>query len=122
MEMLERMTSLEQRAVSFKIKKNCKEQFIREFNKEFENDFQLYSKLEIVESGLFGNGKENELFKDAIGDFIAIAENSNKCIITDGDEVLKSQYAGYSDDEIYVPLIINAKIVIKKIKFVTAFV
>lgn len=108
-EMLERTTSLEQRAVSFKIKKNYKEQFIREFNKEFGNDFKLYSKLEIVESSLFGYGKENELFKEAIGDFIAIAENSNKCIITDGDEVLKSQHAGYSDNEIYVPLIIIDK-------------
>ncbi len=109
MKMLERTTSLEQRAVSFKIKENDKEQFAKEFNKKFGEDFKLYSKSEIIESHLFGDGKENELFKDAIGDFIAIAENSNKCIITDGDEVLKSQHAGYSDDEIYVPLIVIDK-------------
>lgn len=30
-------------------------------------------------------------------------------IITDDDEVLKSQHAGYSDDEIYVPLIVIDK-------------
>ncbi len=106
MEMLERTTSLEQRAVSFKIKKEYKKQFIKEFNKNFDKDFKLCSYLEIIESHLFGYGDENELFRDAIGDFIAIAENSNKCIITDGDEVLKSQHAGYSDDEIYVPLIV----------------
>ena len=109
MEMLGRTTSLEQRAVSFKIKKEYKEQFIKEFNKNFDNDFKLYSQSEIIKSHLFGYGDENELFRDAIGDFIAIAENSNKCIITDGDEVLKSQHAGYSEDEIYVPLIVIDK-------------
>lgn len=109
MEMLERTTSLEQRAVSFKIKKDDKERFVKEFNKNFDKDFQLYSKSEIIGHHLFGYGDENELFRDAIGDFIAIAENSNKCIITDGDEVLKSQHAGYSNDEIYVPLIVIDK-------------
>lgn len=109
MEMLERTTSLEQRAVSFKIKKGYEEQFVREFNKEFRNDFELYSKAEILESHLFGYGEENELFKEAIGNFIAIAENSNKCILTDGDNEHKSQHAGYSDDEIYVPLIVIDK-------------
>lgn len=109
MEMLERTTSLEQRAVSFKIKKEYKEQFVKEFNKNFDKDFKLYCQSEIIKSHLFGYGDENELFRDAVGDFIAIAENSNKCIITDGDEVLKSQHAGYSDDEIYVPLIVIDK-------------
>lgn len=109
MEMLERTTSLEQRAVSFKIKENYKEQFIKEFNKNFGEEFKLYPKSEIIEHHLFGYGEENELFREAIGDFIAIAENSNKCIITDGDEVLKSQHAGYTDDEIYVPLIVIDK-------------
>ncbi len=108
-EMLERTTSLEQRAVSFKIKKDYKEQFAQEFNENFGKEFKLYSKLEIIENHLFGDGQENELFREAIGDFIAIAENSNKCIITEGDEVLRSQHAGYSDDEIYVPLIIIDK-------------
>lgn len=109
MEMLERTTSLEQRAVSFKIKKDYKEQFVKEFNKSFGKYFKLYSKEEIVECHLFGDGKENELFQEAIGDFIAIVvgeEDANKCIVTQGDEVLKSQHAGYSEDEIYVPLII----------------
>lgn len=107
--MLERTTSLEQRAVSFKIKSKEKEQFVQEFNDNFGRDFTLYSKIDIINSHLFGYGKENELFLDAIGDFIAIAENSNKCLITDGDELLKSQHAGYSEDEIYIPLIVVDK-------------
>lgn len=106
MEMLERTTSIEQRAVSFKIKKDKKEQFVEEFNKNFGKDFNLYSQLEILASHLFGYGEENELFREAIGDFIAIAETSNKCIITDGDKVVKSQHAGYSENEIWIPLIV----------------
>ncbi len=71
--------------------------------------FKLYNKEEIIESRLFGDGDVNELFEDALGDYIAIAESSNKCILTKGDDELVSQHAGYTDDEIYVPLIIIEK-------------
>jgi len=106
MKMLERTTSLEQRAVSFKVKEEYKDAFPKEFNKRFRRDFVLYTKQEILDSKLFGNGEENELFRGAIGDFIAIAENSDKSILTTGDKNHKSKHAGYSDDEIYVPLIV----------------
>ena len=39
------------------------------------------------------------------GDYIAIAK-TNKAILDDNDDILKSQHGGYTDDEIYVPLII----------------
>ncbi len=107
--MLERTTSIEQRAVSFKVKKEYQQDFVNEFNKLFGNYFKLYNKSEIIESNLFGDGTPNELFEDALGDFIAIAEDSNKCLVTDGDDVLFSQHAGYTDDEVYIPLIIIDK-------------
>ena len=105
-EMLERTTSLEQRVISFKIKDSYQEKFKEEFEKELGEYFNLYSKEDIIKSKLFGSGTENELFKDAIGDYIAIAETSNKCLVDEGDEVLYSQHAGYTDDEIMIPLII----------------
>ena len=107
--MLERTTSLEQRAVSFKVKEGLKENFKNKFNKLFGEYFTLYEKKDIIESNLFGEGTPNELFEEAIGDFIAIAETSNKCLVTDGDSVLVSQHAGYTDDEIYIPLIVVNK-------------
>ncbi len=107
--MLERTTSIEQRAVSFKVKKEYMNEFVNKFNNLFGNYFKLCSKAEILESNIFGKGIPNELFEDAIGDFIAIAENSNKCLITDGDDVLFSHHAGYTDDEVFVPLIIIDK-------------
>ena len=110
LDMLERTTSLEQRAISFKIKDRYKEEFEVKFKEYFGKYFSLYTKEDVIKSNLFGDGIENELFRDALGDFIAIAEKSNKCIVADGDEALYSQHAGYTDDEIYVPLIIIDKI------------
>ena len=68
--------------------------------------FSLYDKEEVINSQLFGDGNPNLLFDCAIGDFIAIAENSNKCLISEGDVVLFSHHAGYTEDEVFVPLII----------------
>lgn len=109
MDMLERTTSLEQRAVSFKIKNKMHQKFEDKFTKLFGEYFKLYSKKDAIESKLFGDGHENILFEDALGDYIAIAETSNKALITDDDSELYSQHAGYTDDEIYIPLIIVDK-------------
>ena len=106
---LKRTTSLEQRAVSFHTKEDRETEFKELFNKYFSNDFNLYSKEEVIESKLFGVGEEHPLFRDNLGDYIAIADKSNKCIIASGDEVLTSQHAGYSEDEIYIPIIIIDK-------------
>ncbi len=104
-ECLERTTSLEQRAVNFFIKEDKKEEFRYLFEKEFSDDFDLYDKQDVIDSNLFGYGKENSIFRDILGDFLAIAK-TNKAILSDGNEVLKSQHAGYTNDEIYIPLIV----------------
>ena len=104
-ECLLRNTSLEPRAVNFFIKESKKEIFKELFNKYFKDDFDLYPKDEVIESKLFGDGEENEIFRDALGDYLAIAK-SNKTLLYTGSEVLVSQHAGYTDDEIYVPLIV----------------
>jgi predicted AlkP superfamily pyrophosphatase or phosphodiesterase len=104
--LMERTTSIEQRAVSFKIKENQHKLFEERFNHYFSEYFFLYSKEEIIDSRIFGDGKVHENFEYAIGDFIAIAESSNKCLLTDGDFPMFSHHAGYTDEELYVPLII----------------
>ena len=109
MAMLDRTTSIEQRAVSFKVKDEYKDVFKDKFNLLFGKYFELYDKKDIIDSKLFGDGIPNELFEDAVGDFIAIACNSNKCLVSKGDSALYSQHAGYTDDEIYIPLIVVNK-------------
>ena len=106
MKMLERTTSIEQRATSFKVKKGKKEKFQNEFNKLFGDYYKLYSKEEIINSKIFGDGKENKVFKNAIGDFIAIAQTEKNLVNID-DDALISHHAGYTDDEIFIPLIIK---------------
>ena len=100
-----RNTSLESRAVNFFIKDDKKEEFVNLFNKYFKDDFDLYKMDEVIKSKLFGDGEENEIFHDALGDYLAIAKN-NKTIIYNGGDALKSQHAGYTDDEVYIPLIV----------------
>lgn len=108
-DMLERTTSIENRAISFKIKENKKRQFEEIFNKNFGEYFDLYNKQQVINNNLFGAGTPNELFEDAIGDFIAVASESSKAILTSGSSELCSMHGGNSDDEVYVPLIIIDK-------------
>ena len=68
----------------------------------------FFIKEDVLDSNLFGDGEKNELIDSELGDYIAIAK-TNKTLIYEGDEVLYSHHAGYTDDEIYVPLIIVDK-------------
>ena len=90
------------------IKDEKKEEFVELFNKYFSDDFELYTKEDIVNSKLFGDGDENEIFRDSLGDYLAIA-TSDKTLLYIGSEILKSHHAGYTDDEILVPLIVIDK-------------
>ncbi len=105
---LKRNTSIEPRAVNFFIKDNEKEKFVKLFNKNFADFFELYTKREIIDNKLFGDGVENPIFYDAIGDFLAIAKG-NKTILFNGDKEFLSHHAGMTDDEILVPLIVVEK-------------
>ena len=102
-ECLLRNTSLEPRAINFFIKPEKREVFVKLFNKYFSDDFDLYEMDDVIKSKLFGDGEENEIFRDALGDYLAIGK-TDKTLIYDGSEVLLSQHAGYTDDEILVPL------------------
>lgn len=106
--MLERDISIENRTVSFKIKKCYKKKFVDAFNKEFSAYFNLYSKKEIIKYNFFGDGESNALFESALGDFVVVANNSKKAIITDS-EGLYSIHSGLHDDEVYIPLIVVDK-------------
>ena len=107
--MLERLTSNEPRSCMFKVKEEYLDKFPEEFNKYFKDDFKLYTKQEIIDSKLYGDGEVNPLFYDALGDFIAIASDSKKAILDEGDMALVSTHAGLHDDEVYVPIIVVNK-------------
>lgn len=101
---LKRNTSLDSRAVFFFIKENKQDSFVRLFNKYFGNDFYLYTKEEVINSKIFGPGEEKSIFRDILGDYLAIAK-TNKTLLYIGNSEYKSHHAGYTDDELLVPLI-----------------
>lgn len=103
-----RNTSLEPRAVNFFVKDDKLEEFEKLFARYFSKDFDLHAKTDVISSKLFGDGEENEIFRDSLGDYLAIAK-TDKTLLYAGSEVLKSQHAGYTDDELYVPLIVVNK-------------
>lgn len=99
-------TSIDQRAVVFKVKTGKKREFRRLFNHYFGQFYDLYSQKEVIDAQLFGDGPEHKFYRPALGDFLAIAK-SDVCLVAPDDEILTSQHAGYTDDEIFVPIIIK---------------
>ena len=102
--------TIENRAPGFIVKKGEEEAFKNDFNKEFGKDFYLLSKNEVLEKKIFGEygiNDKHELLETSFGDFMAFPkEKSNKCLIGEGDYNIYSFHGGYSDDEIYIPLIV----------------
>ena len=101
---------IECRSPAYLIKKGEEENFKKSFLKDFGNDFYLLSKEEVIKYKLFGDyeeGNENPLFKDGLGDFMAVSKgNSYKVLLGSHDWGNVGYHGGYSDEEIFVPLII----------------
>ena len=99
-------TSIEGRTCNFFIKENKKEEFVKLFNKYFKEDFILLTKEEILEKNIFGYGTYHPLFKDSLGDFLAIATSNKYFRYNENSVLLKSMHAGPLDIETKVPLIV----------------
>ena len=104
-------TFIEKRSPAFIVKKGEEENFKKAFNKELGNHFYLLSKEEILQNKIFGEynkDTKHELFESSVGDFMALSKESSDIILLgefdDTDDV--SFHGGYSDDEIYIPLIV----------------
>ena len=69
----------------------------------------MKSKKEIIDENIFGIGKEHKLFRDSLGDYfgLAISDKFFKYSIYSTD--LKSMHAGFTEDEMRIPLIIITK-------------
>lgn len=102
--LLDGKTSIDQRAAIFKVKPGKKAIFRKLFEQNFGQYYKLYDSDEVASSKLFGDGPENPLYRAALGDFLAIAI-ANVAITAEGDHYFLSHHAGYTDDEILIPLI-----------------
>lgn len=106
-ECLERVPSIESRALTLFVKDGYKDIFKDRFLSHFSDDYILLSHDEVVEGGLFGKGEEHTKFHDFIGDYIALA-TSNLCLDVRplGELNFKAMHAGLCDDELDVPFIV----------------
>ncbi|MDR1196767.1 MAG: alkaline phosphatase family protein [Candidatus Nomurabacteria bacterium] len=105
-ETLLRPTSIEARAANFFIKPDMKDQFEREFAKDFSDKFVLFTKRQVLDRQLFGDGQPHPRFEKCLGDFMTIAGADQAINDTNEAEQLVSTHAGLTADEMTVPFIV----------------
>ncbi len=109
-ECLTRAPSIEPRTLAFFVKEGMKDAFKERFLNAFGNDFLLLSHEEVLESGIFGDGKPHKKFEDFVGDFLAIA-TSDLCIepFALDEHPFVGAHAGLCEDELNIPFIVIEK-------------
>ena len=106
LECLKAPFSCDSRCAFFFVKDNKKEDFVTLFNKNFKDYFELYSKDEILNMKLFGEGTPHPLLNDLIGDYIAIAKDKYYFMQTNNSHLFKGAHAGGLFEEMDIPIII----------------
>lgn len=105
-EMLERNPQNEGRCTFFKVKEEFKEKFSSYFKQMFKNNFNLYTKEEIINNNFLGLNVAHSRSLDFIGDFVSIAKNNFVFSYNGQNAHFLSHHAGITKDEMEVPLII----------------
>jgi len=103
--MLKRNPSIEPRTINFFINDGLHTMFQTEFEKHFSSKFKLYSKQEILDSKLFGDGVIHPMIDSFLGDFIGVAIDKYMFTLSDSKHY-KGHHAGLLEDEMMVPLIV----------------
>ncbi|EQB86189.1 putative AlkP superfamily pyrophosphatase or phosphodiesterase [Clostridium punense] len=106
LKMLVRPISIESRATCFYVKEEYRLQFREEFHKAFGNGFLLFSKAEVIEGNLFGEGQAHRKFEEFIGDFLAVAIGDKGIAYSTKSKQFLSNHAGMTKQEMMVPFIV----------------
>jgi len=110
LECLIRLPSVEPRALNLFVKEEKRTEFERAFNKAFGNDFILLTKEEVYETNLFGYGTPHKNVDEMLGDYLAVGITDLTIFnAKDEAEKIKSVHAGYTKDELEIPLIVIEK-------------
>jgi len=108
MNMLKRKPSMEPRATNFFVKPLMKKKFRTLFDKKYGEEFKLYSKRELLDSGLLGYGVKHPLLDNFLGDYVAISTGNKMFNFKEHSRFL-GHHAGLTKEEMEVPLIIFKK-------------
>lgn len=103
--------SLESRVLTFWVKEDMKEIFVKRFNKIFEKEFWLMTKEEFLDKYHFlGYGDKHYKIDDFIGNFVALSVAGSmirlETFLIEGKPIKKSTHCGLSKEEMEVPVII----------------
>lgn len=110
MDCLERLPSIEPRALNFFVKTGREKEFERLFEASFGQKFLLFSKMEVREKKLFGEGTEHPNFDGMLGDYLAVAIDDLSIYNTEEDAARTiGVHAGLVEDEMRIPLIVIEK-------------
>ena len=104
-----RPTSLETRAVNFFLKPEKVDVFPELFAKYFPDGFYLMPRAEVFERQLFGPAHpEHPLFRECIGDYIAISIGELALDDQHSDHIKASSHGGLTPEEMIVPLFVHS--------------
>ena len=110
MKCLVRMPAIEPRTLNFFVKDEYKDEFPKLFMETFKDKFLLLTRDAIIGQQLFGTGREHELFRDTLGDYIAISVADVSVFVTHKEaEMLSGGHAGLTKEEMEIPLIAVVK-------------
>ena len=106
---LKRYTYLDPRAVGFDIKDEYKEIFEKEFINDFEEDYILLNKKQVLDTKLFGYNDNNPKFLEFLPDYVAIGKTNKLMYTVTPKQEFKGHHTGICDDEVYIPVIVYKK-------------
>ena len=103
---LVRMPSVEPRTLSFWVKDEYKDDFPKIFKDAFGDKFWILTKEEVIDRKLFGTGNDHELFRDMLGDYLAISVSDAAIFLTHEEmKIMPGGHAGLTQEELDIPLI-----------------
>ena len=100
-----RNLSLEKRCANFFIKEDKKEEFVQLFNEKYGKHYELYTKQQVLDMEIFGEGKMDDNVSRFIGDFVGIATDEYTLKDKEDSFAHKAHHAGSSLDELIVSVI-----------------
>lgn len=109
MKMIDGDVSIDNRACSFRIKKEYKKEFGYAIKKILKNDFIYYTKEDMIKEKLYGNGIENKYYREGLGDYFAIGISDVSIRQFFKTKTHASSHSGLTEDEVLVPLILYSK-------------
>ncbi len=109
MKMLKSDIAIDNRACSFRVKEEYKNQFSKDIQKILKDDFLFLTKEDILKEKYYGDALENKYFQDGLGDFFAIGISDVSIRQNSKNSSYISSHSGLTEEEMLVPLILYSK-------------